>query len=291
MDAFENDNCRSVSSDPAPSNLDMVKAHRVDTASGPIQPPQIPEYYDYCTSTVTPKDPTDVMASIADFLEEQKGCKFVPKPQTAQIHGLLEHQGRVCNFTVSLYDCSGPNNDTGKSGVLVECSRKAGCSIAFQGLYRDISGLFETRRRGFLRAPPVFALEDEAEQEEEAVDTEFLDSVLDMATSSFYEAKKEGLCTLSFAASDSSNHEYLSSQSNTVTAIERALSSEDLELQRSGSLLLRQMSNVLGDAIQGDLSKCITECLDCAQTDLTSGDDFEYLFRNQIIDNLSPCCC
>lgn len=268
----------------------------IDTSSGFGSLNPIPEFYDKYTSTVSSKDPNTVFSSLAAFLEDHTDCDYLPRPENAQIQGLLTDQGRVCLFTLSLYDCSGVYNDTGKSGVLVECSRKSGCSIAFNGFYRKVSGLFETRRRGLLRGPPAFAMnESEEELNISGADTSFLQSLVSMAGSKYYEARKDGLATLSYVSEDILNKDYLTGSStiaSVVSIIQESLQCDDITVKRAAAVFLNNLSiqDPMRRAIQEELDATITACLDSIDNDEEDEDDFNFLFNGQIRKHLEQAC-
>jgi hypothetical protein len=261
--------------DAIPANP-MFGALKDDSLLGPLNP--VPEYYERFSSAVSAKSPSEVFEDVQCMLDDMKNCDYVPANGKPQIRGLLSEQGKPCLFEISLYDCSGPYNQTGQSGVLVECSRQQGCCMVFNAFFQELAARIEgcERRCGF-RAPPCLSEEG---ADADSVDTSFVQSMVSLALCSHAEARRDGLCALSHMSHDSMTQAYLASTNELTTILLGALGSCDELTKRAGAILLDNLATQqsVKDAMESSLRTVISSCLEDIEDDDTT---FVHLIRTQ----------
>lgn len=254
------------------------------SALGTIKP--VPEFYEQYTSTVSDTQPSNVYDKLVDFLEGKDKCDFFSQPSSAQIQGNFSDKAELVEFTLRMYQASGPHNKSSKSGVLVECSRQSGCVMSFNSLFREIASLFEDAPvQGLRRRPPMFQPEFGFSS---GPDIEFLQSVIAMAQCPYAASQREGLCTLSYMSEEVENQEYLAAAQDLLPILKASLESYDEKTRRAGAILLNNLSRheKVQRVIQEHLKPIMVQCIETYQHSQDE-DCFQSLIRNQTKQHLT----
>lgn len=230
-----------------------------------------PIYFEKYSSFTSTSNPQDLLKDIATSFDAATNVDHECSLEKNKIKGVVYGTPGRCTFKVRLFSAQRPDE------VLCEFQRRSGCVVSFNKFYRrtlvNIPKHVNVQQKGQAPQSTWLANSDRLEQlasEEPAVqlDTDTAANLIAMAGCENVDVQREGAQALASIARHVCNQEKLAEaelQERVVLLVEKLISSDDVELCRSGCVLLCSLTQTQNMQLQlrlGNLTKSMARVMD-----------------------------
>jgi hypothetical protein len=166
---------------------------------------------------------------------------FMPKYDQFMIKGIAYGVGQA-SATFHIRQFKAPDN---QPGFLLEVSRQSGDSLTFSQFFQELKGKVDKTQSAPLETGGFFDMSqfdmDLLPLDDIPIDAESVQSIMILASSPMIDQRREGMSILAGLTEQEINHEEVIASEFFGTVITEALTSQDPECNRSGSLTLLRL--------------------------------------------------
>lgn len=206
-----------------------------------------PIYFEKYSSFVSTSSPSAVLADIANVFAERSNVDHEPCFEKNKIKGVAYESNGRCTFKVRLYQSSSPGS------ILCEFQRRSGCVVSFNKFYRrtlaDIASHVSKKVGTGNWLSNIERTEVQINEPTVQLDSDAAINLISMAGCDNIDVQREGAQALANVAKFPTNqvklaemHMEAPAESRVVGLLQKLLGSVDVELCRSGCVLLSSLA-------------------------------------------------